>query len=230
MPGGILKMVGRVNQGIRKQRFQEESYFDGKSYTQRFTDNEGFLVMTRLGRVWNNINSRIGDGVYSESDNSFQSYHEFVLWAEEEFGVFSKTKDGRYWAIDKDISGLGSYNAEAMFVPNNINTLFKNKSWGKEGVFGVTASNGVLYASRCGNFIEKRNDSIRVDTLHEGHLYWQQMMIRTLEKLLDPFWVKNNTPEIFGHVKLTKQLERVLNNIQSDVTIGVITTDYLSVR
>lgn len=223
-------MVGRVNQGIRKQRFQEESYFDGKSYTQRFTDNEGFLVMTRLGRVWNNINSRIGDGVYSESDNSFQSYHEFVLWAEEEFGVFSKTKDGRYWAIDKDISGLGSYNTEAMFVPNNINSLFKNKCRNDTGTFGVKVVGECIYGVGCRNFVIGKTQRKRVDTPYEGHLYWQHTMVNTIEKLLDPFWVKNNTPEIFGHVKLTKQLERVLNNIQSDVTMGVITTDYLSVR
>lgn len=85
---------------------------------------------TRGYTVWKSIVRRCEkDGKFAEeypsyigTENRFCDFQEFASWANEQYGYMNKEKNGNYWSIDKDISGIGHYCEEGcLFVPNYIN-------------------------------------------------------------------------------------------------------------
>lgn len=89
---------------------------------------------TRGYSLYKTIKQRLGDNYefannYKNVNFNFESFDSFVDWCHTKYGYLNKEINGRYWAIDKDLKGVGNYCPEGcMFVPNYINSSVLDSS------------------------------------------------------------------------------------------------------
>lgn len=199
-----------------------------------FKDENGKWVMshcpipyekhtTRAGLLWNSINLRCKVGgafqkkrpTYIGTTNGFSNFQEFAEWCQDQYGYLNKEENGKYWAIDKDLTEYGNlvYSPDkCLFVPNWINTLL-TASDAARGEWPL----GVCWHKQHKKFIALCRDGKRGQHLgyfkdpFEAHIAWQKAKIKVMEDALV------NDEELRDHSRLTIIVEQNLQRLKDDV-------------
>jgi hypothetical protein len=94
---------------------------------------DGKKCPTRAAVLWYNLNRRIiktdldKNRCYLGVTLDFSNFQEFAEWCQHQYGYTNKDINGKYWNLDKDISGIGNYSKEGcLFIPEDVNKIFSS--------------------------------------------------------------------------------------------------------
>lgn len=170
-----------------------------------------------LWRAWVRMLERcVGDRVKNPSyegctfDESWVNCQSFIEWGILQKGHDRLESNGKTWQLDKDIlvNGNRVYSPETcVFVPNEINTHFKDVEKGKDGYYGVNeiepkhpnAKRG--WVARCCNVKKEREYLGFYDNPTDAYIAYRTRKIEVMSDLADK-WK--------GEVD-----ERVINSLQN---------------
>lgn len=188
---------------------------------------------TRAGRLWDNINTRCKIGgnyqlnhpTYKGCINNFRDFQGFANWCQSQIGYLKRDKSLRWWAIDKDLLGTGlSYDPfSCVFIPNDINILFKsNKKVVYEDLpIGVGICHGRNKKYRSQIQISGKNTQLGNSyTPEAAHRLWQQAKIKEINKRISEY--KNSLD-----VRVVNKLEEVINKLKAQLKNGEETKNLL---
>jgi len=196
---------------------------------------------TRAYTVWKSINRRcdkdnqfmVDYPSYEGTENRFESFQEFAEWANSKYGYMHKEKNGNYWSIDKDISGIGHYCKEGcLFVPNYINaSILDSKRIRGDLPLGVAyrKRNKDMKSELKNCYLSNvKNSGKRVycgyhETPESAHRAWQEKKLEILKEYL-------SREEVLDHKELKFHMERIIDWLQSDYDNYLVTEDLLCQR
>lgn len=130
------------------------------------------------------MHRRIREKGKSCASENFMSQDFFCNWAMQQKGHNNRDVDGRFWQLDKDIIGDGSFYSEyaCCFVPAVLNTFIYKKSFGS----GIVVNRGRFVAR-----IRKRGirtDLIRTTNYKEALTCYQNAKVEYLMELSNEYF------------------------------------------
>lgn len=167
---------------------------------------------------------------YIDVDFKFDSFDSFVDWCHTKYGYMNKELNGRYWAIDKDLKGFGSYSPEGcMFVPNYINSSILDS----EKIRGNLPL-GVTYRNKNPDMVNELKNcyssSVKLDgkrvhlgyhpTPNSAHRAWQKAKIDVLKG----YTLRD---EVLRHGELQQAMRNLISRLESSYQDGEETISLL---